>query len=426
MPRPPVLSGTLRRGGAIELLRELEEKRITGELRFESDDEEGLISFYGGAIAADQELRGDGRDPVDVLLELQGGIYEIHPRLPVLAVSKGDDFVKTGSLAVHVPADLMSYCERGGLTGRLELSHEGQRAEAIYDAGELLAIELDGRGDADLSEVFAWEQGRFRIELDATASERIRSVEDAPTTEYVAVPKKKRDDTRQFLRVVEMALVDVLDHSERARSPTRTSPPMPPPPKARPRPSALPPPPLPRRRVDDHTVRLIYLSGDPPSPSAADTSTRHVAKGSATEVALTDARPERRAGTPHRGATPQPPEPEPMAKQPSKKKKPASETRAPSKVREVEREVEVETADVEASGTSDLETSEVDPREQPRKVEIAAKPPATEDIELPLPTGEVAKPAESGTALEGVAWAIGLLLIGIGILAILAQLPPLE
>src|SRR5690606_10439541 len=146
----------------------------------------------------------------------------------------------------------------------------------------------DGRGDADLSEVFAWEQGRFRIELDASAPERARAAEEAPTTEYVAVPKR-RDDTRQLLRAVDRALVGVLDSSRRARSPTRTSPPMPEPPKARPRPRALPPPPPPRRRTEEHTVRLIYLSGEPPTPSAADISTRHVAKGSATEVALTDA-----------------------------------------------------------------------------------------------------------------------------------------
>src|SRR5690606_8246567 len=115
---------------------------------------------------------------------------------------------------------------------------------------------------------------------------------EAETTEYVAVPKR-REDTSQFLRVVEMALVDVLERSEKARSPTRTSPPMPPPPKARPRPPAVPPPP---RRKDEHTVRLIYLTGDPPSLDQ-DTTTRHVARGSALEIALTDARPERRAAT---------------------------------------------------------------------------------------------------------------------------------
>ena len=436
MPRPPVLSGALRSGGAIELLRELEEKRITGELRFASGDEEGRIAFYGGAIAAEQELRGDGRDPVDVLLEMQDGTYEIRPRLPALAVSKGDDLVKTGSLAVHVPADLMSYCERGGLTGRLELAHEGRRAEAIYDAGELLAIELDGRGDADLSEVFAWDQGRFRIELDASAPERARAAEDAPTTEYVAVPKKRRDDTRQFLRVVEMALVDVLDSSERARSPTRTSPPMPPPPKARPRPPALPPPPPPRRRTEEHTVRLIYLSGEPATSTAADTSTRHVAKGRATEVALTDARPERRAAS-------EPLEPDPMAKKPSKKKSPAPEARTTPKA-EVEAEAIEERSDeaaeldarADSADDGQAEATSAKATEEPARSETARSEPTRSETDRSEPArsetarSETVEPpapkAAPESALGNLGWAVGVLLLGVGILALLAQLPPLE
>lgn len=389
MSRPPVLRGTLQEGGAIELLRELEAKRVTGELRFESEDDAGLIVFYGGEIALEQELRGDGRDPVDVFLELREGTYEIHPRLPVLAVSKGDDYVKTGSLAVHVPADLMSYCERGGVTGRLQLTHEGRRAEVIYDAGELLAIELDGRDDADLSEVFGWEQGRFRIELDPSAPARFREAEaeEAPTTEHVPVPKKGREDTRQFLRVVEMALVDVLDQSERARSPTRTSPPMPPPPKARPRPPAVPPPPPPRR-TDEHTVRLIYLGGDPPSLES-DTSTRHVAKGSALEIALTDARPERRAA----GST-QAAEPDPMAK-----------TREANEKDEAPQPAAADAADA-AEGAEN-------------EVQVAAEPDHPPPLELP--------PAEErGHPLAGAGWALAVLLLGVAILALLARLPPLQ
>lgn len=405
MSRPSVLSGTLSEGGAIELLRELEEKRITGELRFESDDEAGMIALYGGAIAVEQELRGDGRDSVDVLLELTDGRYEIRPRLPTLPVSKGDDFVKTGSLAVHVPADLMGYCEGGGLTGRLELRHEGRRAEAIYDAGELLAIELDGREDVDLSEVFGWEQGRFRIELDPEAPARFRAAEEAPTTEYVAVPKEevpgarreeppreapqdapardsKREDTRQFLRVVEMALVDVLDKSERARSPTRTSPPMPPPPKARPRPPAMPPPP-PKKRPDDHTVRLIYLGGDPPKIQR-DTSTRHVAKGRASETALTVARPERRAV--------QAAEPENMANK-----------------REIEKEKSKSDGD--------------EPVEAGVRAERVEQDVLPEPAVAPVPASTPEPPANP---LASVAWAFGVLLLGLTILALLAKLPPLQ
>src|SRR5690606_3064368 len=166
MARPPVVRGELAEGGALELLRALEHQRVTGTLRFAGDEVEGEIALHGGQIAIEQPPRADGRDPVDVLLELGPGRYEVHARLPPLSVSKGTDYERTGSLAVHVPADLMTYCEHAGLSGMLELRHQGRRVEAIYEAGELLAIQLDGEGTTDLSEVFGWEQGRFRIVLD--------------------------------------------------------------------------------------------------------------------------------------------------------------------------------------------------------------------------------------------------------------------
>lgn len=381
MARPPVLTGALREGGAIELLRELEQKHITGVLRFESGDVVGEISLYGGEIAVDQAPREDGRDPVDLLLGLGPGRYEVDQRLPPLSVSKGDDFVKSGSLAVHVPADLMSYCEHAGLTGVLELRHEEHRAEAIYDAGELLAIELDGRGEADLSEVFAWEQGRFRIELDIDAPTRFRE-ENAPTTQRPAVTPKRREDTRQFLRVVEMALVDVIDQSERARSPTRTSPPLPPPPKARPRPPAVAPP---ERRTGEHTVRLIYLGGDPPDRQD-DASTRHVRKGEAPELALTEAQPERRAASL--------PEPEPMAKQ--KTSNPGSKEASAEPAREGDA----------SDGAPAVSASE---------------PVAPADRAAPAPA-----PPPAASVLGAVAWAFGFVVLGLVILAVLARLPPVQ
>ncbi|MBX3269214.1 MAG: DUF4388 domain-containing protein [Sandaracinaceae bacterium] len=298
--RPPTLRGELNDGGAVELLRQCELRRLTGLLRFwgsgPDDGVDGAVRLYGGEIAVEQPERDDGQDPVSVLLELESGRYELAPSLPPLPVSRGDDVQKTGSLAVHVPVDLMSYCEHAGLTGVLELTHEGRRAEAFYDSGELLAIELDGRDATDLHEVFAWEQGRFRVSLDFEAPARVAAepepIEEPSDDGWSPAPPQKRESTRQFLRVVEMALVDVLDRSERARSPTRTSPPLPPPPPKRPRPQSIPPPPR-RRGTADQTVRLVYLSADP-SPvrrEEAGESTRHVRTDVPAEVVGARAEP---------------------------------------------------------------------------------------------------------------------------------------
>ncbi len=386
MARPPVLSGELREGGAIELLRELEQRRITGVLRFESDSASGEIELYGGEIAVQQPAREDGRDPVDVLLGLGPGRYQVTQRLPVLSVSRGDDYAKRGSLAVHVPADLMTYCEQAGLTGTLELRHEGHRAEAIYDAGELLAIELDGRGEADLSEVFGWEQGSFRIELDPGAPARFREENEAPTIERPAV--RKREDTRQFLRVVEMALADVVQESERARSPTRTSPPLPPPPKARPRPATLPAPPA--RSIDEHTVRLIYLGGEPPEVHD-DARTRHVSKGEA-ELALTEARPERRRASL--------PEPRAMA--------------------DDENDVDTTSTETEA------ESSEAAEDESTAAPEASSKPSAPEASKPSEQKPAAPQPAPLVAFGGAAAWAVGFVLLALVILAVLAHLPPVQ
>lgn len=394
MSAPPASSGTVPEGGAIDLLRELETNRVTGVLRYESDGRSGEITLFGGEIAVDQKPRADGEDPVDAFLSAGELRYEIKQRLPELPVARGDDRSKHGSLAVHVPADLMNWCEHAGLTGVLELNHEGRRAEAFYERGELLAIELDGRDAADLHEVFGWEQGRFRVRLDEEAIAQFHRDHAAPPAaeEWTAAPPKKREDTRQFLRVVEMALAEVVTTSEKARSPTRTSPPLPPPPKKRPRPESIPPP-RPRRR-DEQTVRLIYLSGDPPPPSTGDASTRHVRGDVTAELALTEAQPERRAAM--QGSAP-------MAK---KKKKPA--TQKPDDAAEATSAVESE------------EEAEASSAEQGAPESEAVAPPNAE------PPPKAAPPPPPGGPLGAAAWTLGTVVLGVGILALLAMLPPVS
>src|SRR5206468_3639081 len=156
---------------------------------------------------------------VEVMLKARSGHYVVHQRLPTLPVSHGDDDHRNGSLQVHVPADLMNYCEQSGVTGTLKLVREGNLAELVYDAGELLAIRLDGKEDADLSSVFAWDEGSFDIavgkDVAALVPESLRAPaqddpsEREPTTQFV---RPKSDDTgKLFLKVFEVALTDVVE-----------------------------------------------------------------------------------------------------------------------------------------------------------------------------------------------------------------------
>lgn len=377
----------------MEVFRRCEARRVTGVLRFwGSDDDDGVegeVRLYGGEIAVDQERRDDGQDPVDVLLGLESGRWELDPCLPPLPVSRGTDLRRTGSLAVHVPVDLMSYCEQGGLTGTLVLTHEGRKAQAFYENGELLAIELDGRDATDLHEVFAWEQGRFEISLDLDVPRKLANEPISvlpPSDDWAPAPPQKREDTRQFLRVVQMALVDVLDESEKARSPTRTSPPLPPPPKARPRPQTMPPPP--KRGRADQTVRLVYLTAEP-SPMKREeptVSTRHVAKGDASAEKV--------------GAATPSDERKPMAK---KRKNPRSR---PAK------------AAPEAPAPEAPAPKAPGAASAPKPA--ASKPPADT---VPEEGGAVAALKQIGTAS---AWALAVVVLGLVILFVLGKLPAVQ
>ncbi|GAB4203034.1 MAG: hypothetical protein OHK0013_16850 [Sandaracinaceae bacterium] len=288
MATEPLLSGDIPSDGVLDVLREIESRRITGKIRFVVGNEAGEVELVGGQIAMDQDPLPDGSDPVEALLRARSGLYAVHAVLPPLPVSQGDERQRAGSLAVHVPADLMTYCEQAGLTGVLEMVNAGRVVEVIYEAGEMLGIRLDGREDADLGEVFAWDQGSFRIEMrtEAEVRSRLPTPDDAPpgppvepedpadreptvrfarpepdggpTRRYakVEVGAGREDTGKQFLRVVEMALTEVVSVREKARASMRSAPP----PKARP---SVRPPASRATKPKDSTVRIVWIGGEP-------------------------------------------------------------------------------------------------------------------------------------------------------------------
>jgi len=281
MAREPVLSGEIPHDGVIDVLREIEQKRITGKIRYLIGDESGEVELSGGQIAMDQDPLPSGADPVEVLLAARSGMFAVHALLPVLAISQGDEHERRGSLAVHVPADLMTYCEQAGLTGSLEMRNDGRLVEVVYEFGELLAIRIDGREQTDLADVFAWDEGSFLIALRTPSDVRSRlpeamsqpppaeerddreptvrfakALQDGGATGRFAKTKGAREDTgAQLLRMVEIALTDVVSTREKARASLRSTPPKPA------RPSAMPP----RREASkrDATVRVVWLGGEP-------------------------------------------------------------------------------------------------------------------------------------------------------------------
>ena len=271
----PFLSGEIPDDGVIALLTQLEATRVSGVLTFKGVAE-GEVLLVRGQLAADQDKRDDARDVVEVLLEARSGRYEVFQKLPSLPVSRGDEVFREGSLEVHVPADLMNYCERAGLTGLLKFESEGRSAEVAYAAGELSAIRLEGADE--LHQVFGWELGSFRVEAQNVAPDLNTDALPEPVQTPRLASEPPRENTGQrVLRVMEFTLSDIMREREERRPATRTSPPLPPQPKTNVNPSL--PAPKKRKEREDQTVKVFFRNKEAlpiapiPEPSLSKSAT---------------------------------------------------------------------------------------------------------------------------------------------------------
>ena len=406
------MSGEIPIGGVLDILREIEARRITGSIAFTAGGETGLVEVIGGQIALDQEPRRDGSDPVEAMLALRGGSFVVHQRLPPLPVSAGDDGHRTGSLAVHVPADLMNYCEQAGLTGTLQLKNAGQLVELVYEAGELLAIRIDGREGADLSHVFSWDEGRFDIRV----GREVRSLlpeglvaqggEDdlearEPTTQFV---RPRKDDTgKHFLKVFEVALTDIVATREKARPAKRTSPPRAPIPSVRP--PALS---TPKKRKREATVRIVYLAGDDESALAAiDHATRYASSSATNEEVVVESTPFARAPS------------DPKAKAAATRAAP-SKNEAPKKDMSPARSAESALVSTKVPVPEDDDEGAEAGGDEAEGEEAGGveESPAGEDG--PVPANALAAPSQGAT----LGWWVAVVVLVLVLLAVLAQLFP--
>ncbi|MCB9659925.1 MAG: hypothetical protein R3B40_13265 [Polyangiales bacterium] len=275
-----VLEGAIPAGGIVELLSAIEETCTTGTLHYESVREgSGTVTLVRGQFAEDQTPDRKQRDPVEVLLALREGRFFLQQRLPVLPVTNGDHMVKKGSLAVHVPSELMRYCELAGLTGVLQLSRPPEVVDLAYERGELAEVRVGGAGQIEFEEVFGWEDGRFTIE-----ARRVSARVAAPDSSVYPAQHQPASDTDRgsereartttrdpgepteatFLRVVEMSLEDLLRERAERTPAARTGPVIPALPAARvsqrPAPKTLGSSSTPVR--GESTVRVIYLAAE--------------------------------------------------------------------------------------------------------------------------------------------------------------------
>lgn len=263
-PAEAFLRGVIPDEGVIGLLTQIEATRVSGVLKFKGEAE-GHVQLVQGQLAADQAGRDDGKDVVELLLDTKSGDYEVFQELPSLPVSRGNRVFREGSLEVHIPADLMNYCERAGLTGVLRFESEGRSADVAYNSGEMSAIRLDGA--EELHQVFGWEYGSFRVEAKALAPALDDDEDDAPDEKKAPSISLIPDNTgKHVLKVMEFTLSDIIREREERRPATRTSPPLPPQPKTNANPSL--PPPRKRKEREDQTVKVFFRNKEtlPPAP----------------------------------------------------------------------------------------------------------------------------------------------------------------
>ncbi len=222
----PVIAGEIPEEGIIPLLSTIEHQRTTGVLRFTNGMRAGQVNLIRGQIGLDQTILPDGADPVETLLACTHGDFEVFQCLPTLPVTGGDENERTGSLEVHAPADIMNYCENAGLTGTLTFEQYPAKSEMIYDRGEIHSIRLEYLDD--LNEVFAWEEGAFRVAAHTTAPVYDPEPEGPPTEKFKipdpsALPPERTRRvlpdtvTGTELRIVEVLRDEIMEEKERRR-----------------------------------------------------------------------------------------------------------------------------------------------------------------------------------------------------------------
>lgn len=194
-------SGSLAVHRPEAVLRFCEGVRFTGTLAFQSDRGRGVLPMLNGVpeiAPGDVHLE----QALEQFLALEHGTYTLVQILPALeGASREGDLGLWGSLERVRPAELLRYCEGAGLSGTLTLRHGERTCVARYDRGELVSLTVDDDPGADPTDVFAWTQGTFAI--------RARSVFDH------ARPSNPPHDNERLLKTLEVALVDILEKSQR-------------------------------------------------------------------------------------------------------------------------------------------------------------------------------------------------------------------
>lgn len=158
----PEIDGAIEQRSPAELIALAKRKRITGVLEAHDGPRRWELTLRGGEIEKVESVV-EGADPIESFLALEHGKYRLCQQLLLPDGTASDRRVATGRLEDHGPLELVETCERGGLNGTLRLKHEGRLIEALFDAGVLTTITLDGHQDVEARDLWSWSTGEWAI-----------------------------------------------------------------------------------------------------------------------------------------------------------------------------------------------------------------------------------------------------------------------
>ena len=158
----PEVSGSLTERSPTDLIVLIERKRITGVLEAHDGPSRFELVLVGGEVKH-VETTVECDDPLEGFLGLEKGRYRLRQQVLLPDGDVSDQRVAIGSLEDHGPIDLVQSCELGGLHGTLRIKSGGRIVEALFDAGVLTTITLDGHQDVDVNDVWGWKQGEWAI-----------------------------------------------------------------------------------------------------------------------------------------------------------------------------------------------------------------------------------------------------------------------
>ncbi|MDP3274157.1 MAG: hypothetical protein Q8Q09_03110 [Deltaproteobacteria bacterium] len=241
--------GELSRVPASRILSTVERMRISGELRLSVGGRTHVVELQGGQAAPTDEAQR----AIELFIDSSAGSYELRELLPTLAKGvRQDSRTVGGSLADCSAADLLAFCEKHGLTGKLQLHSNERACIARYHRGELLSLTVDGSDNGALDEVFGWQTGRYQIH------QRSSFDDDEPRTTITQID--------QPLSTIEIALSEILARSQKKKNSTH------------------PPSIAPAGVSPDASVRVIFRA----PKLDATSSTQHSATNLGTEVVSLD------------------------------------------------------------------------------------------------------------------------------------------